>query len=185
MKAPILIGTLPGLKLVEPDVDRDAPLSVGWLNDEGGRATMLAMGNDADSVNDMLPTSLVIERQRVKEFIEDRGQLNWMIEYDGVVVGSVWVNMLDAQQLPAPAVHIMIGDPAMRGKGIGYAAIETVMNYLYQQGRRTIYSRHLCSNDAADGLLSSLGFTNLDKPYSSGSLQFQNMIRTLQIHPSS
>jgi RimJ/RimL family protein N-acetyltransferase len=100
-----------------------------------------------------------------------------MIEYEGKVVGSVWADLEDSEDVPGPSVHIMIGDPDMRGKGVGTSTVNTVLDYLEEQGHDIIYSRHLITNHRADELLKSLGFTNLGEPYISDTLEFQNLIR--------
>jgi RimJ/RimL family protein N-acetyltransferase len=166
----------PDVALVEPNIERDAPLSVGWLEGKLGRATLASMGV-ADKDNK--PTTPEEERERIKDFIERQDQYNWMIEYQGRVVGSVWVDLQQVDTVPAPAVHIMIGDPDTRGKGIGRAAIGRAIEYLESLGSKSIYSRHLTKNNGASGLLQSLGFADLDSPYTDdGGLEWQNVVRT-------
>ncbi len=174
MKTVHLETANPAVELVEPDLERDAALGVAWLEGELGHSTLTLMGV-ADKDNK--PTSLEAEQERVKGFIERPDQLNWMIQYEGKVVGSVWVDLFKSDELPAPSVHIMIGDPSMRGKGIGYSAVSTVMDYLIGQGNQTIYSRHLIKNEAAKTLLESLCFSSLGEPYSdTDKLEWQNVI---------
>lgn len=168
----------PDVVLVQPDVERDAVLGVQWLEGELGRATLTSMGV-ADKDNK--PTTLERERERVRDFIEKQDQLNWMIEYQGKVVGSVWADLKQVGNVPAPAIHIMIGDPNVRGKGIGYAATSKVMEHLEDQGFKSIYSRHLTKNGGASGLLQSLGFTELGEPYTDDDgLEWQNVVKENQ-----
>lgn len=176
MKAPELETNNPAVILVEPDVERDAPLGVAWLQGELGRNTLSLMGvPDKDNK----PTTLAAERGRVQGFIEGRDQLNWMIQYNGKVVGSVWVDLATKEKLPAPSVHIMIGDPTMRGKGVGNFTLSTVLNYLEAQGYTTIYSRHLTKNKGAKSVLVSLGFRELGVPHTDDDgLTWQNVVRT-------
>lgn len=165
----------PDVLLVEPDVERDAALGVQWLGGELGRATLTSMGV-ADKDNK--PTTLEYERQRVKDFIEKEDQLNWMIQYQGRVVGSVWADLQQVGNVQAPAIHIMIGDPVVRGKGVGFAATSKVTEHLEGLGFETIYSRHLTKNNGASGLLQSLGFTNLGEPYTDeDGLEWQNVLK--------
>ena len=175
MKVVHLETANPVVNLVEPDVARDAALGVAWLEGELGHSTLTLMGV-ADKDNK--PTSLEAEQERVKGFIERPDQLNWMIQCDGKVVGSVWVDIFKSDKLPAPSVHIMIGDPAMRGKGIGYATISCVLDYLQTQGEETIYSRHLTKNKGAQTLLESLGFAVMDEPYPEDGLEWQNVVNS-------
>ena len=177
MKAPQLETENAHIRLVEPDVERDSRLGVQWLNGDLGRVTMQLMGNTGDVIDKMLPTTVELESERVRDFIERKDQLNWMIEYEGKVVGSVWVDLDDSDDLPGPSVHIMIGDPTMRGKGVGGLVVGTVLEYLETQGNDVIYSRHLTTNEGSDKLLKSLGFDDLDGPYISDTLEFQNVVR--------
>lgn len=165
----------PDVLLVEPDIERDAALGVQWLEGELGRATLTSMGV---SNKDNKPTTLEYERERVREFIEGQDQLNWMIEYQGNVVGTVWADLKKVGNVPDPAIHIMIGDPDVRGKGIGFAATSKVTQHLEDQGFKAVYSRHLTKNSGASGLLQSLGFTNLGEPYTDDDgLEWQNVAK--------
>lgn len=163
----------PQVHLVEPDIERDAALGVEWLGGDLGRNTLRLMGVTDGNNN---PSTLEEERERVHGFITKEDQLNWMIAYGGRVVGSVWVDLEPTQYVPAPAVHIMIGDPEARGKGIGSAAIKAVIDHLKLTGAAHVFSRHLVENAGAAHLLHYLGFTNLGEPYSDkDSLRWQNV----------
>lgn len=165
----------PDVSLVEPDIERDAGLGVQWLEGELGRTTLTSMGV-ADKDNK--PTTIEHERERVRDFIERQDQLNWMIEYKDKVVGSVWADLQQVGNVPAPAIHIMIGDPEVRGKGVGFAATSKVIEHLKGQGYENIYSRHLTKNSGASNLLQSLGFTNLGEPYNDDDgLEWQNVAK--------
>lgn len=173
MKTVHLVTTNPAVELIEPNVERDAVLGVAWLEGELGRSTLTLMGV-ADKDNK--PTSLGAEQERVKGFIERPDQLNWMIQHEDKVVGTVWVDLVDSEELPAPSVHIMIGDPAMHGKGVGSASIQAVLKHLTQKGHQTIYSRHLTKNNGAQKLLESLGFQPLGGTYADkDGLEWQNV----------
>lgn len=150
------------VKLVEPNVERDAPLSLSWLQGEAGKRTLQLMGVPEDDIKE--PT-LEQEQNRLHGFLTNKNQLNWMIEYDGAIVGSVWVDLKINHDVPAPSVHIMLGDPRVRGKGVGIAAISAVLRYLESQGNETVYSRHLVTNDQAQKLLNDLGFKTVGTPY--------------------
>jgi len=165
------------LRLIEPNVERDAALGVAWLNGELGRTTLQSMGNGREAIAAMLPATIAQEQARVRDFLERDDQLNWMIEHEGHVVGAVWADLAPKDGLPAPSVHIMIGEPNARGKGLGTATIRRLLEYLEQQGNETVYSRHLTTNQPAGRLLKSLGFTELGKPYQRDSLEFQNLVR--------
>ncbi|MBI1856836.1 GNAT family N-acetyltransferase [Candidatus Saccharibacteria bacterium] len=182
MKIVTLETNNPDLKLVEPDIERDALNGVKWLEGDMGRATLQLMGV-ADEHNK--PTTLDEEKERVNDFLTRQDQLNWMIEYRGKVVGSVWVDLEASDFLASPSVHVMIGDPDMRGKGVGLASVSSVIDYLKDGGEKTVYSRYITTNIGSEHLLSKLGFENLGEPYSDGDLLFQNMKLELMIDPES
>lgn len=173
MKSPSLKANAPNIRLIEPDVERDAQLGVEWLNGARGRETLQLMGV-ADKDNK--PTTLEHERARVQSFIERKDQLNWMIEFNGQVVGAVWVDLQQNGNLPAPGVHIMIGDPSDRGRGVGSAAFSTVTKYLKEIGYTQVFTRHLVSNSTAKSLAAKNGFVDIGETYTDeDGLIWQNM----------
>ncbi len=175
MKTISLETNNPGLRLVEPDIERDAPLSTDWLKGDTGRNTLRLMGvADKDNV----PSTLEQERERVNDFIENDNQLNWMISSENDVVGSVWVDLIPSEHLGSPSVHIIIGNPDARGKGIGLSTMTAVVDYLEKQGHKQIYSRYLTDNAASRNLFAKLGFHEAGKPYiDEDNLQFQNVVK--------
>lgn len=176
MKTTPLETSNPDVHLIEPDVERDALLSVEWLEGEIGRETLRLMGV-ADKDNQ--PTTIEQERERVKDFVEKEDQLNWMITYQDMVVGSIWVELRQTKYVQSPALHIMIGDPEARGKGIGLSATTTVVEYLEKQGYEHIYSRYLTNNEVSRNLLSQIGFHQMGTPYTDeDNLEFQNVIKS-------
>lgn len=174
MIAPPLDTDNPRVKLVYPDIERDAPLGVIWLEGETGRHTLKLMGvADADNK----PTDIVRERERVGNFIHGPNQLNWMIEFDGQVVGYIWVDLTPNKYLNSPSVHIMIGDPHARGAGIGSVSVKAVIDYLSQAGHKKIYSRYLLINTGSSKLLHGMGFQQDGPPYKDAdNLEFQNVV---------
>jgi RimJ/RimL family protein N-acetyltransferase len=168
------------IRLIAPDVERDAELSMIWLRGEVGKNTLKLMGNVPKKIPE--EPSLEFEKQRVTKFMHDDSQYNWMIEFDGKVVGTVWADIKASVHVPSPSIHIMIGDPEARGQGVGPAAMQRVINfleedYLKESKQDTIYSRHLLENTGATKLLEKLKFTDLGEPYSDkDNLWWQNMI---------
>ena len=163
----------PAVRLLKPDIERDAPLGVEWLRGDIGRNTLQLMGVSPEQNE---PTILEQETQRVAGFIERQDQLNWMIEHDGRVVGTIWVDLEPTESVPAPAIHIMIGDSNVRGKGVGTSATARVVEYLEKQGNENIYSRYLTKNHIAKSLLGRLGFELYNEPYSDkDGLEWQNV----------
>jgi RimJ/RimL family protein N-acetyltransferase len=172
MKAPNLPTANTNVLLIEPNVQRDAALGLKWINGELGKNTLSLMGV-SDTNNHA--TTLEVEEKRILGFIENDDQLNWMIEHNGAVVGAIWVDLEPSETVPAPAVHIMIGDPAARGQGIGTASTAAVIDYLKNKGEQRIYSRTLTRNNIASSLLAENGFKPYGPPYKdSDELEWQN-----------
>lgn len=168
------------VNLIKPDVQRDAPLGVYWMADPHGRYTLKMMGVP-DKYN--CASTLAEETQRMSKFLEDDNQYNWMIEVDGRVVGTIWVDLKPTHGQQAPALSIMIGDPTVRGGGIGYSASLTIIEYLRSIGHIHVYSRHLAENRASEKLLQKLHFINDQEPYvdDEDGLNWQNVV--LEIAP--
>ncbi|MEI6236972.1 MAG: GNAT family protein [Candidatus Saccharibacteria bacterium] len=151
------------IKLVKPDAERDVPLSIKWLNNTDGIKTLLLMGN---AVQDDYKTNKKEESNRIKDFVSKKDQLNWMIEYKGKVIGAVWADLALKNGLKSPSVHIMIGDESARGRGIGTIAELTVIDYLFEQNYKTVYSRALTDNKRMIHIaINKLGFKKDEKVY--------------------
>lgn len=173
MKASNLLTDNPRVALVEPDVKRDAPISLKWLEGPDGCATLKLMGVPD---HEICLATIKQEEQRIKDFVDNPNQLNWMIKLNGKVVGSVWVDLNKKYCLPSPSVHIMIGSPSARGMGVGSSAMACVLEYLKGLGFSEVYSRHLCSNDNAKKLLRLMGFIDVGEPYTDkDGLEWQNV----------
>ena len=168
---------LPGLLLLEPDSERDAPYAVKWLEGEAGKTTLKLMGNPESGINS---TTLEAEKARLKDFNKlgrEGKQMTWMMQLNGVTIGAVWVVITDTDHLPAPALSVMIGDPAARGQGIGTHAVQALIAYMRTAtDYSSIYARHLVSNQASAHLLHSVGFTDFGPAYQDDDgLEFQNV----------
>ncbi len=174
-----LSTTMPDLKLITPDVERDAPASVGWLEGELGRNTLRLMGN-TDKNNH--PSTLDAERERVNASLISTDRLTWTISYKGKPVGATWLDLEASDYLPGPSVHIMIGDPEVRGLGVGTQSIAAVIGHLQQQQEcPALYSRYLLENTGSAAMLTKLGFTELEDPYhDTNDLVFQNVVLSLR-----
>ncbi len=164
----------PNIELVEPDIERDAPIAVNWLAGDIGRQTLRLMGN-TDKNNK--PSSLDEEKARIKGFIESEEQLTWMISLHENIIGTIWVLTDDTEYVSGPSIHFMIGDPDARGHGAGRAATQAVIDYLREEGKyQHLFSRHLMVNEGAKKLLESCGFEKLEEPYEdSDGLSWQNV----------
>ena len=145
-----------------------------WINSTHGMETLRMMGVPEHSAE---PTTLLLEKARIEGFIETRDQYNWMIEVEGDVIGAIWVGLLATCSLAAPAVSIMIGDPAARGAGLGLLCLNAVDQFLFRRGAERVFARHLVSNHASARLLARAGFVDLDEPYidQDDGLRWQNV----------
>jgi RimJ/RimL family protein N-acetyltransferase len=170
---------LPQLALVRPNIDTDPADGVRWLDGPAGRDTLRRMGN-TDAQNQ--PSTLEAERQRVMGFIVSSEQIVWMLRHEGQTVGAIWIDLLATEYLPAPSIHIMIGDPAMRQRGIGLATFTTLINQLRAESQSEfLYSRHLLHNQPIAKLFDRLGFVPEGAEYSDADgLRWQNVKRPLQ-----
>jgi RimJ/RimL family protein N-acetyltransferase len=170
-----LLTNVPGLQLVNPDADRDSPAAVTWLEGDAGRTMLRLMGNTEEHSG---PTTLAAERARVQGFIDSKDQLTWTLNLHGRPVGVIWVDLSPTDQLPAPAVHIMIGDRNARGRGLGRGALAAVVDHLAKgDDYARLYSRHLTANLPVANLLASVGFRNIGDPYlDSDGLRWQNVV---------
>jgi RimJ/RimL family protein N-acetyltransferase len=163
----------PEVRLVKPDVERDAQLGVSWLKGPQGRSTLRLMGI---AHNDNRESSLNVEQGRVRDFLSSTEHVNWMISHKGKVVGAAWADLHSTKNIVAPAVSIMIGDEAARGDGIGRAALASVMAFLLESGHPAIHARHIVENKASAHMLMRLGFVRDGLPYSDeDGLEWQNV----------
>lgn len=170
--------SLPGLSLTIPNLEADPEVSLGWLAGEAGRETLRLMGSTEAGNR---PSTLKDEQQRVRDFITSSEQRTWSLRYESKTVGAIWISLEPTEHLGAPSVHIMIGDPAARAKGIGSAAVQAVVDLLLEEGEyRVLHSRHLVENIGSAKLLAKAGFINDGGEYrDADGLAFQNMRRPL------
>jgi RimJ/RimL family protein N-acetyltransferase len=157
--------TITELLLSKPDPDRDASFAFTWFNSVSGRDTLLKMGNAPGEI--LIPT-IEAETATIKEFLtlEDEGkQKTWMLRLGEITIGAAWIDLVQNHGVKAPSVHLMIGDPAYREKGIGTATMHAMIAYLHDRGERVVYTRHLVSNEAVTSLTRSLGFLDDGNAY--------------------
>lgn len=169
-----LSTSVPGLVLVRPNVGRDAPFGMRWLEGKEGRKTLRLMGS-TDQENK--PSTLEEEKQRVRGFITATNHITWMMLYEGRVIGATWIDLEDNEYLAAPSAHIMIGNPDIRGKGVGSATFAVLIARLEEQGHEAyLYSRHLPENEAVTKLFLKVGFEDYGDIYQdSDGLSWQNV----------
>lgn len=175
MKAPELVTSDENIRLIEPDVERDAPLGFEWLSGEHGRRSLQLMGVPDKDIHS--PT-LDEEEARIESFIDRTDMLAWMIEVDGEVIGVIEVHLQDSEYLPAPWLAIFIGDRLMRGAGVGTVAMRAVVAWLVEERNvDIIFARYRIGNEASAQLLLKLGFEEDGVVYTDADqLEWQNMI---------
>lgn len=175
MLAPDLITTDESIRLIEPNIERDAPLSVDWLEGEQGRETLAAMGVPEKDIHE--PT-LEGEEERIRELIESTHHVAWMIEFDGDVVGVVEIELEPTDYIDAPAISVMIGDPWARGRGIATASLRSAIDWLHAEYENIfVYARYRVSNEASAQMLLKVGFEEDGTTYTdSDGLVWQNVI---------
>lgn len=168
------------VKLIKPDVVRDAPLGVYWMANPHGRYTLRMMGVPDE---DNRASTLAEETLRMRGFLDGNDQYNWMIEMDARIIGTIWIDLKPTHGQHAPSLSIMLGDPAVRGGEVGYSASLAVIEYLQSIGHTHVYSRHLTENRASEKLLQKLHFINDQEPYvdDEDGLNWQNVV--LEIAP--
>lgn len=148
------------VELLQPNVERDAPLALSWFTRPEGKDTLLRMGN---AEHEIPKPSLKAERERLREFIQleaDGKQITRMISVDGVTVGAVWLELTESRGVKPPSLHIMIGNPDYRGIGIGKIAMLEAIKIVKSHGYTVVYTRHLTHNTEVERLNKSLGFVN-------------------------
>jgi len=167
------------IELVKPNIDRDAPFAFAWFDRPEGKQTLLSMGN---AENEITSPTLEGEIETLKSFIsmEAEGtQTTRMIRIDNKTVGAVWVEWSENHDVQPPSIHVIVGDLAYRGKGVGTAALKKAIEMVYEQKPSTnIYSRHLVNNTSIANIMTDLGFTNDGALYTDANrLQWQNIVK--------
>ncbi len=155
MRGPDLADVAGRLRLVAPQVERDAPLGVEWLNGPAGHSTMLMLGNPPASLAD---TTLEDQERLVRGFISAQGELHWMIESEGRVIGAVWIHCVQTRaEVGAPELSLMIGDPEYRGRGLGKCAAELVLAWASKNLPSPVTMRTVVENEVSKNLILGLG----------------------------
>jgi len=165
------------IQLLKPNIERDAPFAFSWFDRPEGWQTLLSMGN---AENEITVSTIEGEKDTIKSFIKlenDNQQITRMIIADNKTIGAVWIELFENHNVKSPSIHIIIGDPEYRGKGIGISVMKAAIDYVRQSlNKKTIYSRHLVNNQAITNLTKTLGFENDGEPYvDDNGLNWQNI----------
>ena len=168
------------IQLLHPDTERDAPFALDWFDRPEGRETLLSMGNAPHEITE---TTLENERKTIEEFIDletNHQQITRMIQVDNRTIGAVWIELTEKHGVKPPSIHIIIGDPAYRGKGIGLSVMKSAIIYAREVlNYQAVYSRHLASNQGIIAVNRSLGFIKDGAEYTDDNgLTWQNVVLT-------
>lgn len=165
------------LRLIAPNVERDALLGVEWMSGESGLATQSLMGIAPKEIHDH---DIAEEQKLVQYFIETDEELVWMIEYKQKVIGAVEIGLKIPKEENGPSISIMIGDVASRGRGIGKKVMNAMMSYLRRSGYKEVNARYLLDNTASKVMNLGLGFIKKGEPYvDEDGLVWQNIRKDL------
>lgn len=52
-----------------------------------------------------------------------------MIVVDGITIGAVWIELFENHGVKSPSIHIILGNPEYRGKGVGTLVMKAAMKY--------------------------------------------------------
>lgn len=178
--------SIPEITLVSPNPERDTPFAYSWFDSDYGKETLLLMGN---SETDISKPTLQQQKGILENFIKlekEVKQFTWMVRYNDITIGAVWIELEDTNYINAPAIHIMIGDKDYRRKGIGKLVFNEAINYIVKNLReRRIYSRYLTANEPVSGMFKSLGFIYDGKSYyDENNLEWQNVKFDISNHKS-
>lgn len=122
-----LSTSLAGLTLIEPVPAQHAPITLGWFEADYGRETLLLMGNAEHEIE---KPSLASEMKVLEEFVElsrKNEQLTWMMQFENMIIGVAWVELVENHTVPPPSAHLMIGNKEYRGRGIGKATMQALI----------------------------------------------------------
>lgn len=165
------------ITLREPNVEKDAAFAHSWFTRPEGRQTLLSMGNAEHEIH---RSTLEGEKETLREFVEleKKGQqITRIIVENNMPIGVVWIELFVNHNIKAPSVHIMIGNPEYRGKGLGGIVLEWAIRYVQSSLKmKIVYTRHLVNNLVIAKLCEALGFVKDGKEYADvNNLRWQNL----------
>jgi ribosomal-protein-alanine N-acetyltransferase len=141
------------VRLIVPNI-KYAKESLEWVSDkEVGQF----VGVDFSDV------SLKGEEVRLKEIMENTDGYNWLIEYDGQVVGNVNISTIketsDEFGIKAGSLNYILGEKELWGKGIATILVKHVLRWAFvKNGFEVIKSRVIPQNKGSISVLLKSGF---------------------------
>lgn len=161
------------LMLINPNVDRDAPIATKWMQGSVGQRTQRSMGIPPQDIHEH---TLAESRDLFEYFISTQDEIVWTIQYKGKIGGVVEVGMNIAPEEQGPSLSIMVGDVSLRGKGVGSRAMRRVIEYLFAKGYSEVNARYLIDNDASRAMNKSVGMQETGRSYvDEDGLEWQNV----------
>lgn len=146
------------LRLIVPTIAY-AKESLDWVSDkEVGQY----VGADFSHV------SLDGEKERLEEIINNTDGYNWLIEFDGKVIGNVNISSLEETTkefgVKAGSLNFIIGDKKLWGKGITTLAVKHILAWAFERNSfKIIKSRVIPQNKGSIAVLLKSGFLEYGK----------------------
>lgn len=99
----------------------------------------------------------------IKEFGEQNGDICLVAECDSNIIGAVWVRIMNdyghvSDEMPSLAISLL---PEYRGKGIGTALMQSMLETVSKQGYKGI-SLSVQKQNYATRMYSKLGFKTIE-----------------------
>lgn len=133
---------------LRPITDSDTPFIVRWRNTESVRKNFLYRE----------PFTAEIHEKWLKEKVYTGKVIQYIIEYKGHPVGSVYLRDIDKENSSAE-LGIFIGENSVRGKGIGADAVRLMLDFAHNQlGLHRIFLRLIAENISAYKAYRKAGF---------------------------
>lgn len=163
------------IKLISPRPEH-AAISLEWVSGIKGRKLLEKMGNN---IPDNWTPTIKEEKQRISDFITKDDQINWAIQYEGKVVGAVWLDLREDHLL---GPHIMIGDESVYGRGIATSVLSAVCDWALKEKKgnlarfnfKRLTTRCRVDNAPMIHVNEKLGFKPVGQQYLEDAIEWQN-----------
>lgn len=100
-------------------------------------------------------------KDSVKKFLASKDDLVWEIKYEGVGVGLIGLENIEADKMIADLWYIL--DRDYQGKGLMIKSLQAFLKYLKEKGWRQINAEVKTENEVSIDLLLKLGFIKTGK----------------------